>query len=417
MSNADGSSPVVQLPIEGIADAVLVGHGPASVVYRATQWADGRVVAVKVLNSPLTDEESRHRFDQEGQMGATLAGLPHVAAPLRSGLAPNGQAFIISEFAPGGSFGDRVLTTGPLPWLEVLDLGIKIAGALGQIHARGMIHGAIKPENILLSSANEPLLGDFGAARLRGPVANTPAGVAQSSPEAVSGAPLTTASDVWSLAASLSTLVSGEAPFQFPGDESVLPIITRIMSGESRDLAAFGVPPVFAGAIVAALAKNPAARPPSGHEMLQLLQSVRGQLSAGGAPVAPAPVSPGPAVPPGPVSAPPLPPGAVGPVSTGGVAPAAVPPGAGGLVPGVVAGPGPVAPIRSKPSLEALLAGNRPAAAASGAGEAPAAAGAGPGVMADQAEGGVATVQAPAPAPASGWPASEPAPAGFGPPA
>ena len=71
------------------------------------------------------------------------------------------------EYLPGGSLHD-VLGQGPLSWVDVLDYGVKLAGALESSHREGVLHRDVKPENVMLSAWGEPHLGDFGIARVKG---------------------------------------------------------------------------------------------------------------------------------------------------------------------------------------------------------------------------------------------------------
>ena len=72
------------------------------------------------------------------------------------------------EFMSGGSLADRMARSGPLPWSEVLEIGMLLAGALETAHRAGILHLDVKPANILMSRFAEPALGDFGISRLPG---------------------------------------------------------------------------------------------------------------------------------------------------------------------------------------------------------------------------------------------------------
>ena len=257
-----GSS--VELGIEGITEATRIGQGGFGTVYRARQAVFGRTVAVKVLSTPVLDDETSRRFEQECRAVGALSGHPHVVAVYASGHTTAGQPYLVQDYLPGGTLAQRVAELGPRPWEEVADIGAKLAGALAAAHAAGVLHRDIKPENVLLSTYGEPQLTDFGVARIQGGT-HTQSGVitgslAHAAPEVLSGRPATEASDVYSLASTLYTLAAGHAPFVRPGDETFHPLLNRIMSEAPPDLRAQGLPGPLWDVLAAALAKDPSVR-------------------------------------------------------------------------------------------------------------------------------------------------------------
>ena len=271
--------PPVELGIEGITDATRVGQGGFGTVYRAKQTAFGRTVAVKVLSTPGLDESELKRFEQECRAIGALSGHPHVVAVYDTGHTAAGQPYLVLDYLPGGTLADRIDEFGPLPWDEVADTGVKLAGALAAAHAAGVLHRDIKPENVLISSYDEPQLTDFGVARIHGGT-QTHSGVitgslAHASPEVLSGRPATEASDVYSLASTLYALAAGHAPFVRPDDESFHPLLNRIMSEAPPDLRPQGVPGPLWEALAAALAKNPSARTSSARAFGEALRAAQ----------------------------------------------------------------------------------------------------------------------------------------------
>ena len=269
-----------ELGIEGITDPVRVGQGSFGTVYRANQEAYARTVAVKVLSAPLVEEQSRKAFDRECRALGTISDHPGIVTLYAAGISADNRPYLIMEFLSGGSLSE-VLARGPLPWDEAVAIGIKIAGALATAHAAGVLHRDIKPENVLLSAYNEPELADFGVAKVQGGTHTTmgtiTGSVAYAAPEVLSGLPATEASDVWSLASTIATLMAGVSPFHRDGEQTLHPLLMRIITAEPNDLRPLGVPEDVHQAIVASLAKNTWERTPSAVAFGEALQEVQRQ--------------------------------------------------------------------------------------------------------------------------------------------
>ncbi len=151
----------------------------------------------------------------------------------------------------------------------MVPLAIKVAGALETAHLAGLVHGDVKPENILVSAVGEPLLGDFGLAALQAAAEPTEhldgETTLHSAPEAFEEAGLSPAADVYGLASSMYQLLLGRGAFvTFPG-EAPASVILRLL----RDPAPR--PPLGSMPIASvrppggrALAKDPSRRPPFG---------------------------------------------------------------------------------------------------------------------------------------------------------
>jgi non-specific serine/threonine protein kinase len=274
------------LGIEGIVDPVRVGQGSYGVVYRASQPAFGRTVAVKVLSTSL-DDDSRRQFDRECRALGSLSGHPHIVTLHSAGITTYGYPYLIMDYLPGGSLAAR-LSGGPLRWEEVIPVGIKVAGALATAHDNGILHRDIKPENILVSAYGEPQLGDFGVAKIQGGTTTTMStitgSVAHAAPEVLSGMAATVSSDIWSLASTLATLLAGLSPFQRPGDEGIQALITRILTQPPQDLRLLGVPESVCLVIEHGLAKDSWERPQTAVAFGEALQDC--ERSSGLAPTA-----------------------------------------------------------------------------------------------------------------------------------
>ena len=269
------------LGLASLTDLVEIGRGGFATVYRAHQPRFGRTVAVKVLD-PGADRLSLERFERECEAMGMLSSHPNIVTIFDAGVTADGKPFLIMELMPEGSLDDRVAGDGPLPWDEVTEIGVKLAGALETAHGATVLHRDVKPANVLRSSFGEPCLSDFGLARFASEAKTTgvvTATLLHAPPEILSGEPATPQSDVYSLASSLHTLLAGDAPFWKPTDESLLPLLARIAGDPVPDLRPRGVPDELAAAVEAGMAKDPTDRPASAAAFGQLLQEA--QAAAG----------------------------------------------------------------------------------------------------------------------------------------
>ncbi|MFI7669543.1 protein kinase [Nocardia sp. NPDC049526] len=271
-----------ELAAAGFDDAQEIGRGGFGVVYQCVEGSLDRQVAVKVLTSEVSGDE-RARFLREQQALGRFSGHPHIVQVLRADVTPTGQPFIVMPLHAQGSLMSRVREQGPVPWQEVLSIGVKLAGALAAAHAFGVLHRDVNPANVLLSDYGEPQLADFGIARIgggfetsAGVVAGTPAFTA---PEVLKGEDPSAASDVYGLGASLFCLLTGHAAFERRAGESLVTQFLRISSEPIPDLRGAGVPAMLCTAIESALDADPAERPVGAREFGEMLRNV--QFSSG----------------------------------------------------------------------------------------------------------------------------------------
>lgn len=169
-----------------------------------------------------------------------LSGHPHVVDILQSGVTPSGRPYIVMPYHPRDSLEAWVRHEGPLPWAEVLRVGVKLAGALETAHRAGTLHRDVKPANILLTGYGEPQLTDFGIARVSGGFETTSSMItgspAYTAPEVLRGEPPSVASDVYSLGAALFCLLTGHAAFERRSSERLVAQFLRIATQPVPDL-------------------------------------------------------------------------------------------------------------------------------------------------------------------------------------
>ena len=276
---------------DGLEVGHEIGRGGFAVVYRARDLDFQRDVAVKVIQARL-DAHGLARFERECAAVGAISHHPHIVAVHRSGVTPDGSAYLVMELLPGGSLAMRV-GAAPLSWQAACALGVQLSGALDTAHRAGVLHRDVKPENILFSAFEAPVLVDFGIAAIRGgePTSSAviTASLSHAAPEILAGGRASAASDVYGLASALHFAMAGRPAFGREGDETLVPLIARIATTPPPDLRAAGVPDAVASAIERGLAKDPADRPESALAFGEALRAAAARLGADlAAPVVPA---------------------------------------------------------------------------------------------------------------------------------
>ncbi|MDY6949193.1 MAG: protein kinase [Pseudomonadota bacterium] len=205
-----------------------IGCGGMSHVYKAVRDDDQyyKEVAIKLLSPGLASDSLLQRLRAERQI---LAGLshPHIAQLLDGGVTDANAPYLVMEYVQGRPI-DAYCEERSLGLRARLDLVCTLSLAVHHVHQHLMVHGDLKGSNILVTDDGVVKLLDFGIAQLLNAsalevadltanrvVALTPA---YASPEQMSGEPLTTSSDVYSLGVLLYRLLAGSLPFELPSD-------------------------------------------------------------------------------------------------------------------------------------------------------------------------------------------------------
>ncbi|MEU7027377.1 protein kinase [Streptomyces sp. NPDC046275] len=234
-----------------------LGAGGMGVVYLGSDRR-GQRVALKVIRPDLAeDQEFRSRFAREVSAARRIRGgctARLVAADLEAE-----RPWFATQYVPGPSLHDRVAEEGPLRAADVASIGAALSEGLVAVHEAGVVHRDLKPSNILLSPKG-PRIIDFGIAWATGASTLTHVGTAVGSPgflapEQVRGAPVTAATDVFSLGATLAYAAMGDSPFGHGSSEVML---YRVVHEEPQ---LHGVPDALAPLVRACLAKDPEERP------------------------------------------------------------------------------------------------------------------------------------------------------------
>jgi len=265
--------------IDGLAVFTLIGRGAFSEVYTAEQASLGREVAVKVVLVPARDGESLATFAHECEAMGRLGDHPHIAKVHASGVDEEDRPYIVMAHYAGGSLADRITTHGPLDLADTLRIGIKICDALHLAHARRVIHCDVKPNNILLSRYDEPVLSDFGVAVLgRSSGTSTAVTPGYAPPELLRGDRATPASDVYSLCATLYCCLTGAAPQGRVGEEPLEHMAERLEVGPVPGIVHPEVTSRIEAVIVGGLLPRPGDRPTTALELGHQLQVLQGAL-------------------------------------------------------------------------------------------------------------------------------------------
>ena len=253
----------------------MIGSGGMGTVWEAEDENLGRPVAVKVLSESLAGgERAVRRFEREARAAARLSG-PHVAAVYDFGRS-EGRPYIVMELVRGETLADRLAREGGLPPLEASRIATQMAEALEEAHAAGVVHRDVKPGNVMLTSAGDVKVMDFGIAAAAWAqrittsdlFLGTPSYVA---PEQAKGEKSTAASDVYALGAVLYEMVAGRPPFV--GESPVAVAVAHIREDPPPlGQLAGDVPPTIAAAAMTALAKDPAERPASAAAFASMLR-------------------------------------------------------------------------------------------------------------------------------------------------
>ncbi len=201
--------------VQGLSDWRSLARGSSSVVWEARQTSLERLVAVKVYERAL-DEDDQRRFLHEAAAIGRLSGHPGIVTSHAAGMLADDRPYLVMELCPGGSLA-RWLEPGNRPSEEqVLRVGVQIADALVAAHAAGLLHGDVKPGNVLIDEYGSPKLAYFGLAGTESGGSARRTGdrltPAYAPPEVLKMRPATEAGDVFSLAATLYALLAGRPP-------------------------------------------------------------------------------------------------------------------------------------------------------------------------------------------------------------
>ena len=194
------------------------GSGGMAVIYKATDLALGRTVAVKILRPSLTnDPEFLKRFRQEAR---NVANLSHPNIVTVHDVGQDGSThYIVMEFIDGTDLKRLIRAEAPFSIDRALSIAIKISAGVGYAHRAGLVHADVKPQNVLVTESDKVKVTDFGIAQA---LSATQPRERQKvvwgsphyfSPEQAQGEPPSPAADVYAIGIVLFEMLTGRLPF------------------------------------------------------------------------------------------------------------------------------------------------------------------------------------------------------------
>lgn len=286
--------------LKGFTFVKPLGSGGFSDVHLYDQELPRRRVAVKVLLTEGLTAASREAFVAEANVMAQLSAHPYIVSIHTADVADDGRPYFIMEYCSGPSLADRYKAQ-PLSVVETLRTGVRLSSAIATAHQAGILHRDIKPANVLTNDYGWPALTDFGISSAvedhelplhttTRPVTDSGAttgsqsvgmSIPWSPPEMFDDQPRPDVrSDVFSLAATLYTLLAGRTPFEIPGrPNGALDLMGRIERGDITPMDRTDVPASLLAVLRKGMAVSRAERFASAVDFARALQRVEMELN------------------------------------------------------------------------------------------------------------------------------------------
>lgn len=241
-----------------------LGGGANARVWRAVDTTTGLTVAIKVLRSDMMTLVDVQRLAQEAVILGRLKH-PAIVQLYATGVASEGNPYVVMELIDGINLRQRLLRTAILPHVEIRHIVSELCGALVAAHRAGVVHRDVKPENVLLGGPGHQAvkLADFGTAKRLGreapvltfdnKILGTPEYMA---PERAAGQPVGGAADVYAVAVMAYEMLTGRLPFE---GKSAIQIVTQHLRAEPPPMRLTA--PAVEHAVLWGLTKDPRRRP------------------------------------------------------------------------------------------------------------------------------------------------------------
>lgn len=286
----------------------LLGSGGFSDVFLYDQKFPKRRVAVKVLLTEDLSPATRAAFAAEANLMAQLSAHPYIVTIFQADVADDDRPYFVMEYCSGPSLGDRYKRE-QFTVADALQIGIRLSSAIATAHSVGILHRDIKPANVLTNDFGWPALTDFGissavdsefpsqtttSARVTGSATGATSGSASvgmsipwSPPEMFDDDPdPDVRSDVFSLAATIYTLLAGHTPFEVTGrSNSSVDLVGRIVRGSITPMARTDVPRSLLAVLNKGMAVDRTDRFATAVDFARALQRVELELSYSQTPI------------------------------------------------------------------------------------------------------------------------------------
>lgn len=254
-----------------------LGAGAAAVTVAAHDRRLGRRVAIKILKPESdVDQEFSRRFTREARAAAAI-NHPNVVSVFDVG--QEGELlYLVMQFVDGTDLKRLIERHGALPWRRAVAIARDVLAGLAPIHASGIVHRDIKPQNVLIGRDGEVKVTDFGVAHIERDAALTTAGTtvgtaSYMAPEQAQGRTPTPAADVYAVGVMLYEMVTGKLPFNEA--TSIATMLAHIQQEAPAPVAPSGMEPIPDGVIDVirqAMAKEAASRFRSAQAMRTALE-------------------------------------------------------------------------------------------------------------------------------------------------
>jgi len=265
--NKDGTLGLLGDRYELLAEA---GRGATGVVYKAHDREMQVDIALKVLRPEIArNPDMLERFRKEIVLTLDL-NHPNIL-PIHHLGELDGRKYLTMKWIEGGTLAERIAERGALDIKRTVAITAKLAAALQALHARGILHRDVKPQNVLLDRNDEPYLTDFGLVRIVGDNGMTRDGVfvgtpAYASPEQASMKELDERSDIYSLGLVIFEMATGRRAFEGKSASDVLQMHRTVVPPRPIDLRP-DLPGGLSELISRCLEKNPGQRYPTAAEV------------------------------------------------------------------------------------------------------------------------------------------------------
>lgn len=267
--------------LPGFSHIHILGSGGFADVFLYEQNMPRRQVAVKVMLSEVVNDQVRLMFQAEANLMAQLSSHPSILTVYQASVSSDGRPYLVMEMCSSALSERYRRERVPVP--EVLRIAVKIGSAIETAHRAGVLHRDIKPSNILLTAYGHPVLSDFGIAATLSEAENQEAvgmSIPWTAPEVLRDeTPGTIQSEVWSLAATVYSLLAGRSPFEIPGGANrSSDLMGRISHARVQPIGRPDVPASLERILTSAMSRNPASRPASVLDLVHELQSIESEL-------------------------------------------------------------------------------------------------------------------------------------------